>query len=68
MKETLEAEYRLKKQEELMSLLLDQALRSEGVKILYQPPAEPQAQKESSRPLNSRNFFTDRRDILVPHR
>lgn len=37
VREALEAEYRLKKQEELMSLLLEQALRSEGVKILYQP-------------------------------
>jgi len=46
VKETLEAEYRLKKQEELMSLLLDQALRSEGVKILYQPPVQPQEHKE----------------------
>ncbi len=47
VKETLEAEYRLKKQEELMSLLLEQALRSEGVKILYQPTAEPpREQKE----------------------
>lgn len=40
VKETLEAEYRLKKQEELMSLLLEQSLRSEGVKILYQPPEQ----------------------------
>ena len=41
VKETLEAEYRIKKQEELMSLLLEQALRSEGVKILYQPLEQP---------------------------
>lgn len=40
VREALEAEYRLKKQEELMSLLLEQALRSEGVKILYQPPEQ----------------------------
>ena len=46
VKETLEAEYRIKKQEELMSLLLEQALRSEGVKILYQPPVQPQEHKE----------------------
>ena len=45
VKETLEAEYRMKKQEELMSLLLEQALRSEGVKILYQPSEQPPAEQ-----------------------
>lgn len=45
VREALEAEYRLKKQEELMSLLLDQALRSEGVKILYQPPEQKEEYK-----------------------
>ena len=70
VKETLEAEYRIKKQEDflLMSLLkLEQALRSEGVKILYQPPVQPRRNiKRSSLSPNSRNvFLVDRRGFLT---